>query len=120
MLIMNWEQMKNSPATRGFMTIAEVAFYVGGLLSTITFKPAFMSHAQNPGENKLNNVAYLQVCRLVLSTGLIVFSGMKLGEASGQLDPQNVAFTLGDAFLAAGVIDMAGLGLQAIGEDKVK
>lgn len=116
MLVMNWEQMRNSPATRGFMTVAEGAVDVAGFLLKITFKPTFMSHAQNPDDNKLGNMAKLQFYRSMVPFYTALLSGVTLHEWSGQLNPQNVAFTLGAAFFGAGLVDMAGLGLQAIGE----
>ena len=118
MLVMNWEQMKKSPATRGFMTVAEGAVDIGGFLLKITFKPAFMSHAQNPDENKVGYMARLQFFRLLIPFYAALFSGVARGEWNGQLNPQNVAFTLGVAFLGAGLVDMAGWGLQAIGENR--
>ncbi len=117
MLVMNWEQMKNSPATRGLMTVAEGARDFGGFLLKITFKPAFMSYAQN-AKGEFANTVMLQYARLVVTFGPILLSGVKPSEWNDQLSPGNVAFTLGVAFLAAGVVDMAGLGLQAIGENR--
>lgn len=118
MQIMNWNEMRNSPATRGFRTVAEGAVHVAGFSLKITFKPTFMSHAQNPDDNKLGNMAKLQFFRSMSSFYVALLSGVRFGEFSGQLNPQNLAFTLGVAFLAAGVVDMTGLGLQAVGENR--
>lgn len=120
MLVMSkidWDQMRNSPATRGLKSVAEGTREVGGFLLKITFKPAFMSHAQNP-DNKLDKLAKYQFYRLLAPFYVALFSGARVMEWNGQLNPQNVAFALGAAFLAAGLVDMAGLGLQAIGESK--
>lgn len=119
MQIMNWKEMKDSPATRGFMVVMRKAGGAARFLSRIVFKPAFMEHAQNP-KIRLSEMAKLQSGRIIgllaLSWAGMMSSGVK--EWNGQLNLPNVAFTLGIAFLGAGLIDMAGLGLQAIGENK--
>ncbi|MEK7163806.1 MAG: hypothetical protein AAB768_01530 [Patescibacteria group bacterium] len=114
---MNWEQAKSSPATRGFVTVARGAVDFGGFLLKVTFKPVFMSHAQNP-EYKLGDGTKLQFLRLLPPFYMALLSGARLGEWNGQLNPQNVIFTLGIAFLGSGLVDIAGIGLQAIGEMK--
>lgn len=117
MWVMNWEQLKSSPATRGFVTVVGGAVDFGEFLLRMTFKPVFMSHAQNP-EYKLGDAAKLQFIRLLPPFYMALLSGATLGEWNGQLNPQNVIFTLGIAFLGSGLVDMAGIGLQAIGENK--
>ncbi len=118
MLVMNWEQAKSSPATRGFVTVDRGAVDFGGFLLKVMFKPAFMSHAQNPGENKLGTMTRLQFFRLLTPFYVTLFSAAPIIEWNGQLNSHNVAFTLGVAFLGAGLVDIAGLGLQAIGENR--
>ena len=66
MRVMNWEhweQMKDSPATRGFVAVVQGSADLGGFLLKTTFKPAFMSHAENPSDNKLGTLVKLQVFR---------------------------------------------------------
>ncbi len=118
MRVMNWEQMKDSPATRGFVAVVQGSADLGGFLLKTTFKPAFMSHAENPSDNKLGTLVKLQVFRSFIPIYMSLLTGVTKSGWNGQLNSQNVAFALGVAFFGAGLVDMAGLGLQAIGENR--